>query len=931
MRKLKKSIFALAALSLLFGGIFAGCSSDDDDDDEYYAVESISLSSFSDTISLNNECKVSPVFTPSNATNQNFTISVDKPTWVTVDNTNHTVKPTEEGTFNLTVTSAADSTKTDTKEITVKAVELTKISLVPSDTFYIGRTTTLSPTFTPSDASYKNVTWSSSDTSIATVDELGAVTGVKEGTATITVTSARDTSISANLQITVSPVPPTSIALKKSSFIAQAGGSVDLVPVFTPSDTTNQKVTYSSSDPTNFSVSDAGVVTIENSVSANTSATITVTSVANTSFSTTATVKVISGNTYIIDDEDTTYGFVSTTGSAKTGDTRYTGYSGSSYLESFSQGTTDNIIYSIYSSSEQDVTALLHYAFWGGNGATVRGAYLVVNGATDTDIIYLNYTSKSANDNVKEFETDGVTPKSYHSTWEDSNEITIHLDAGENQIRVIAVPAGTSMPDAKYRVAAQKDSSGSYTTPKDFGESSNKTAEGYLANIDYLQLTGNGLGAGSNSLVFYSVTSSGDFGTVALSPEQDYYKEGAEVTLTATANADYTFDAWHGRTSSGNFVASNESSYTLTITDDVVVDAHFIPSSYKASSDMTGYATLTADDSSAKYTISGGAGGSEITIGSLSDLTSNSSKISGNDPYIIKFTNSTRITTNDNLSIVQTVGSNKTIYGTVSGAGLKNIELRVEGDNVIIRNLIFGEVIAYDTLAGYQGKGNDAMALNGARHVWVDHCEFHSNTTPKDNFGNTVTNSSDSDFAKDWYDGLLDIKNGATWITVSNCYFHDHYKAVLCGSGDEGPDTNTDGYSDSDMRVTFANNYWKNINARMPLFRYGKGHIYGSYFDAGTFSGGASCINVRAGSELYIEGNTFVGIKSDSYTIGFYYADSNKAYGNVSGSWVSTNNSGVSSKNGTSFVPAYGTKGTSYPTSAPTPGTDVGVGCNLNY
>ena len=176
---------------------------------------------------------------------------------------------------------------------------------------------------------------------------------------------------------------------------------------------------------------------------------------------------------------------------------------------------------------------------------------------------------------------------------------------------------------------------------------------------------------------------------------------------------------------------------------------------------------------------------------------------------------------------------------------------------------------------------------------------------------------------------MLDIKNGATWITISNCYFHDHYKAVLCGSGDDGPDTNKEGYSDSDMRVTFTGNYFKNVNARMPLFRYGKAHIHGSYFDAGTFSGSASFINCRAGSELYIEGNTFVGTKTDDYTIGFYYADSSKQYGNTSGTWVSVNNSGVSSKNGTTYTPAYGVKGSSAPTSAP---TDAGATLtNLNY
>lgn len=836
MKKLRKIACVFSALAIIWG--LSGCSEDEED----VALEKISIQSFESEISLNNEYAVSPVFTPSDATNKNFTISVDSSAsdWVTIDSTNKTIKPTQTGIFTLTVTSSENSSITDSKEVTVKEIELTGLSIPSTYEFYVGRSTLVTPVFTPSDASYQNVEWTSSDENVATIDELGNVTGIKAGTVTITVTS-----------------------------------------------------------------------------------------VADSSKTTTASIKVIDGDTYIIDDANAQYGFVSTTGSLKTGDTRYTGYSGSSYFENFSQGTTDNIVYSVCSATEQDVKALLHYAFWGGNGATVRGAYLVVNGAVSSDMIYLNYTSKNGSDNVKEFESDGVTPKSYHSIWEDSNEITIHLDAGENQIRVIPVPKDTEMPDAVYQIIAQQDSSGAYTTPKDQGADSTKKAEGYLSNIDYLQLSGSGLGAGSNSLSFYSVTATGDFGTVECSPSQDFYKEGTELTLTATPKDGYKFDVWHGRTESGDFVSSAEESYTFTISDNVVVEAHFIPTSYSADSSMVGYATITDDLGSAAYTISGGAGGETIEISSLDDLTANSNKISGNDPYIVKFTGSTRITTSDNKSIIQNVGSNKTIYGAEAGAGLKNIELRIEGDNVIVRNMIFGDVIAYDTLADYKGEGNDAMSINGGRHVWIDHCELRSNTTPLDNNGNKVSNSSDSDFEKDWYDGLLDIKNGATWVTVSNCYFHDHYKAVLCGSGDDGPDVNKDGYTDSDMRVTFYNNYWKNINARMPLFRYGKGHIYDSYFDAGTFSGSASCINVRAGSELYIEGNSFNGIKSDDYTIGFYYADSTKAYGNVSGTWVSKNNSNVSNNNGTSYKPPYSYTEPTVAVKEPTVGTDVGVGCSI--
>ena len=127
----------------------------------------------------------------------------------------------------------------------------------------------------------------------------------------------------------------------------------------------------------------------------------------------------------------------------------------------------------------------------------------------------------------------------------------------------------------------------------------------------------------------------------------------------------------------------------------------------------------------------------------------------------------------------------------------------------------------------------------------------------------------------------------------------------------------------------------------MPLFRYGTGHIYDCYFDAGSQSSSASCINVRAGSKLYIEGNNFANfskttgdsVSIGTYIIGFFFADTKKAYGNVSGSWMAKYNNDANGSEGTVSAPVYTyTAPTSYPASAP---TDVGVAnltaSDLNY
>ena len=65
-------------------------------------------------------------------------------------------------------------------------------------------------------------------------------------------------------------------------------------------------------------------------------------------------------------------------------------------------------------------------------------------------------------------------------------------------------------------------------------------------------------------------------------------------------------------------------------------------------------------------------------------------------------------------------------------------------------------------------------------------------------------------------------------------------------------------------------------------------------------------------------------VSKGSYIVGFFFADTNKAYGNVSGSWVSKNNNTANDSEGSVSAPKYTYSApASYPTSAP---SDVGVG-----
>ena len=89
---------------------------------------------------------------------------------------------------------------TKIEEVSVSGVELNKSSL----TLNVGDEKSLVATVSPSDATNKNVTWTSSDETVASVNR-GEVTALKEGTVTITATSRNYSDVSATIILTFTP------------------------------------------------------------------------------------------------------------------------------------------------------------------------------------------------------------------------------------------------------------------------------------------------------------------------------------------------------------------------------------------------------------------------------------------------------------------------------------------------------------------------------------------------------------------------------------------------------------------------------------------------------------------------------------------------------------------------------------------------------
>ena len=177
--------------------------------------------------------------------------------------------------------------------VSVKVVNPTSITLDKASVSVMeANTAKVTATIAPSDVTNKTVTWSTSNASVATVSG-GTITGVSQGTATITAKTANGLSATAKVTVTNNPniVKPTGVKLNKSSITVLERKTETLTAAVSPSNATNTAVNWSSSNSSVATVDSNGVVT---GVRAGT-ATITVTTAVG-GYTATCTVTVEKNN-----------------------------------------------------------------------------------------------------------------------------------------------------------------------------------------------------------------------------------------------------------------------------------------------------------------------------------------------------------------------------------------------------------------------------------------------------------------------------------------------------------------------------------------------------------------------------------------------------------------------------------------------------------
>ena len=132
-------------------------------------------------------------------------------------------------------------------------------------TLTVGQSLQLTSTITPSNATDKTVSWTSSNTSVATVTSEGYVVAKAAGSATITCSANDGSGKKATCSITVTSNNPevavTSVRVAPWSVTLKVGGTKQLTPQITPNDATNKTVTWTSANPSVASVSSTGLVT----------------------------------------------------------------------------------------------------------------------------------------------------------------------------------------------------------------------------------------------------------------------------------------------------------------------------------------------------------------------------------------------------------------------------------------------------------------------------------------------------------------------------------------------------------------------------------------------------------------------------------------------------------------------------------------------
>ena len=228
-------------------------------EDNVVAVTSVELDKTTLEMTEGDETTLTATVKPDNATDKTVTWTTSDATVATV--TDGKVKALKAGSVTITATAGEKSAKC-TVNVSTKVIPVTSMWLDKSELELTeGDETTLTATVMPENATDKTVTWSSSNTSVATVTD-GKVKAVKAGTATITAKAGEK---SAKCTVTVLPsfIVVTSIELDKTTLSLVEGTQAALTATVSPDNATDPTVTWTTSNAAVATVEDGMVTAVK--------------------------------------------------------------------------------------------------------------------------------------------------------------------------------------------------------------------------------------------------------------------------------------------------------------------------------------------------------------------------------------------------------------------------------------------------------------------------------------------------------------------------------------------------------------------------------------------------------------------------------------------------------------------------------------------
>lgn len=258
----------------------------------------------------------------------------------------------------------------------------------------------------------------------------------------------------------------------------------------------------------------------------------------------------------------------------------------------------------------------------------------------------------------------------------------------------------------------------------------------------------------------------------------------------------------------------------------------------------------------------GGAGGTEVTVNTMSQLQAEA-KSSGKKVILIE---------KGIYTGKLTVSSDKTLIGKEPGVLIKGSVVISKVNNVILRNF----AVQGDRCNSYEEckDGTDAVGiLNNAHHVWLDHLDI-----------------------SDGQDGNCDITKGADFVTVTLCKFwysydKEHRFSNLISSAD-----NVEG-DKGKLNITYAYCWWADrVDQRQPRGRSGKVHVVNNLY---TSKNASYACGPGVDIQMLIENNLF---NNGGKAIDVFDGNPKPAFKSVGNMGTASN---INMNQGTVFTPPY--------------------------